>query len=256
MPTALGTRTRRAGARAPRTLRQSSGSHLSRIHPERRRIRNGVEHVYGLCEHVYMDETENEQATGSPDVAASSPATPVAATVTVEGSGVSITRPVDDATMSKIIALLFGSSPGATTGRAAPNQPPARELAAAGAAAQWDPDLTLGEFLIETGASTFAQKICAAGYYLIKLEGEESFDRERIKTALQQAHEDMPGNLSRDFATAASTNLIAAARGEAGRYYVPTTGRKAVESHFQEVPRRRAPKRRKSAASSANGDGE
>jgi hypothetical protein len=172
-------------------------------------------------------------------------------TVTVKGPGVEIVRPVDEATLANVIALLFGAAPtplrhapppggGAGGGGGAPS--------GGGGAASWDSELTLGEFLAETGASTFPQKICAAGYYLINIRGAESFDREAVRTALVQAHENLPGNFPRDFTNAASLNLIAQKPGESGKYYVPTTGRKAVDSHFQDVPKRRAKSTRKATA--------
>jgi hypothetical protein len=176
------------------------------------------------------------------------------ATVTVEGPGVSITRPVDEATMSSVIALLFGAAPwprvgggggggvggtGAAGGRGGGGQQ----------SPQWDEEVTLGEFLVDSGASTFQQKICATGYYLMKIEGAESFNRDEVRTALANAHEDMPGNFSRDFSDAASKNLIAPKQGEPGRYIVPRTGRTAVESHFQDVPKRKARKTTKKSGS-------
>lgn len=179
---------------------------------------------------------------------------PPSATVTVKGPGVDIVRPVDEATMASVIALLFGTAP-------SPPPPPSPGGTGGGGggapsggngAGSWDPELTLGEFLAETGASTFPQKICAAGYYLMKIKGGESFDRDGIRTALAEAHEDLPGNFSRDFATAASANLIAQKSGENGKYFVPTTGRKAVESNFKDVPKRRAKSPRKAASSKSD----
>lgn len=195
-------------------------------------------------------------------------APPLAGEVTVKGPGVEIVRPVDEPTMANIIALLFGAAPtsapnpvlslhgrgraggggGIDVGTGAPS--------GASSAVKWDPELTLGEFLAETGASTFPQKICAAGYYKIKMQGAGSFDRDGIKAALVQAYEDMPANYTRDFANAASTSLIAPKPGEAGQYFVPTTGRKAVESHFQEVPKRRAKRARKAVSIAKSDKGE
>jgi hypothetical protein len=204
-------------------------------------------YVYIVTEYVYMTRIE----AGEPEDAWRQEehfTEPVAATVTIRGAGVAITREVDDATMSSIIALLFGGRESARTGaQRAQNylNPEGRPL--------WDASLTLGEFLDEAGARTFSQKICAAGYYREKFEGQDSFDRDYIKAALVAAHESMPANLSRDLVSAASGKLIAAKPGEAGHYFVTTTGRKAVESQFQELPRRKPPKRRKLAAISSNG---
>lgn len=122
---------------------------------------------------------------------------------------------------------------------------------------QWDEDLTLGEFIVENGAKTFQQKICAAGYYLINFRHAESFNRDDVRTALADAHEDMPGNFGRDFGSAASSHLIAAKQGEAGQFIIPRTGRTAVESHFQDVPKRRTARRAtKKTSSNSNGDAE
>jgi hypothetical protein len=202
----------------------------------------------------YMSDTEDDPISPPHDAGQAHASTGVAV-VTIEGAGVSITRQVDEATMSSIIALLFDRASAAPTSGAALRQHPQGEPTSTATAGQWDPELTLGEFLVETKASTFPQKICAAGYYLIKLRGAESFDRDGVRAALVQAHEDMPANFTRDFATAASTHLIAASEDEAGRYYVPTTGRKAVESQFQDMPRRRSARRtRRSTASVPNGE--
>jgi hypothetical protein len=113
--------------------------------------------------------------------------------------------------------------------------------------------LTLGEFIVETGARTFQQKICAAGYYLMKFQGAESFNRDEVRIALANAHEDMPGNFARDFSDAASKNFIAGKQGESGRFIIPRTGRTAVESHFQDLPKRR-PARKTAKKAGSKGD--
>ncbi|GAB3088018.1 hypothetical protein [Nocardioides zeae] len=191
------------------------------------------------------------------------------AEVSVTGPGISIKRPVDEATMSDVIALLFGgalSAPEAPSGRGGLGTVGPGAGSAAGPSAgsgggrsqqslPWDRDLTLGEFITEVGARSFPQKICAAGYYLINFQGAESFARDEVRAALADAHEDMPANFSRDWANAASSHLIAAKQGEAGRFIIPRTGRTAVTSHFQEVPKRRAA-RKTAKKSSPNGDAE
>ncbi len=177
--------------------------------------------------------------------------------VSVTGPGISITRPVDEATMSSVIALLFGAAPGRGTGGgdgAAGGRGGGGGGGGEVGAWQWDEDLTLGEFISETGASTFQQKICAAGYYLMNSQGRPSFTRDEIRTALANAHEDMPGNYARDFGGAAAAHLIAPKDGEVGQYIIPRTGRTAVTSKFQEVPRRKARKTAKKAATKAGAE--
>lgn len=212
--------------------------------------------VYPTAHHVYMSDLEPEET--EEDLADAS-STSAAATVSVEGAGVSITRQVDDATMSAVIALLFGNpvatrpatiagTGSAVTGSSRTPRPQS--------ATQWDDDLTLGEFIEEVEAKTFPQKICAAGYYLITMQGAESFSRDGVKAALAGAHEDMPANFSRDWGVAASSHLVAAKQDDANQFYVPRTGRLAVESKFSGVPKRRATRRapKKAAGSAANGD--
>jgi hypothetical protein len=186
---------------------------------------------------------------------------PAVAKVSVEGPGISITRPVDEAVMSTIIALLFGAAPvSSSMGGGGESRQRPRFRGQSGEVEQsadvWDEDLTLGEFLVETGAKTFPQKICATGYYLIKFQGAESFNREDVKTVLMNAHEDMPSNFARDWKEAAASNLIVAKQGEGGQFYVPRTGRVAVESRFQDAPKRRNTKRttRKASSSPSNED--
>lgn len=195
-------------------------------------------------------DISDEFGDGFTDEAPEEPA-PAAAEITVTGPGISITRPVDEATMSNVIALLFGTTPAARGGgsQSGPVQPVRTQQS------QWDDDLTLGEFIVETGAKSFQQKICAAGYYLMNFQHAESFNRDEIRTALADAHEDMPGNFSRDFSDAASKNFIAGKQGESGRYIIPRTGRTAVESHFQDLPKRR-PARKAAKRASSRGDAE
>jgi hypothetical protein len=182
-----------------------------------------------------------------------------AAEVTVNGPGISITRPVDEATMSNIIALLFGAAPAAPShggggraggGRGGSRHQNPHQTGETQQHSGWDEDLTLGEFIVETEARTFQQKICAAGYYLLNFQGADSFNRDEIRTALAEAHEDMPGNFARDFGDAAAKNLIAGKQGDPGRFIVPRTGRTAVESHFQDVPKRRSARKTAKKASS------
>lgn len=188
---------------------------------------------------------------------------PPTAEVTVKGPGISITRPVEEATMSSIIALLFGAAPAAPAARGGEGgggggqEGARRQGGRTQQSSEWDEDLTLGEFIVDTGAKTFQQKICAAGYYLIKFQNAASFNRDDVRTALADAHEDMPGNFGRDFGSAASSHLIAAKQGEGGQFIIPRTGRAAVESHFQDVPKRRTARRTtKKASSNSNGDAE
>ena len=188
---------------------------------------------------------------------ASDEADPTIAEITVTGPGISITRPVGEATMSSIITLLFGAPVGPTgRGGGGGGGQGSRGQAGETQQAKWDEDLTLGEFISGIEATTFQQKICAAGYYLMNFQGRQSFNRDDVRTALANAHEDMPGNFARDFNGAASSHLIAAKQGEPGQFIIPRTGRTAVDSHFQDVPKRRARKTTKKSSSSSNGDAE
>jgi hypothetical protein len=177
---------------------------------------------------------------------------PNSATVTVKGFGLEVVGSVDKATMLNVVALILGTAPSASPRLSSDGVAESGGIAPSvgGGAETRDPDVTLGEFLADSGASTFPQKICAAGYYLIKIRGDESFDRDGIRAALEAAHEDMPGNFPRDFAKAASSNLISQLNVK-GKYIVPTTGRNAVASHFTDVPKPRAKNSRKAVTSNS-----
>ena len=162
--------------------------------------------------------------------------------------------------MSSIISLLFGHSP-ATRSHLSAGEDQRRESLSSmdtkERSTQLSDDVTLGEFLVETEANTFQQKICAAGYYLTNNQGAESFSRDDIRDALVSAREDLPGNFSRDWTSAMSSNLIAVRPGDAGQFYVPRTGRTAVESQFQELGKRRPARRgTKNDSSSRKENGE
>lgn len=188
------------------------------------------------------------------------------ATVKVTGPGVTIERGVDERTMNAVIGLLVG----------APASPPGggyrggggaggssgggvgggdQDDGSGGGGSEWDARMTLGEFLDDSGAKTFPHKICATGFYLTVIKGAKDFNRDEVKSALLAAREDMPGNYSRDWATATNMSLIAPEGHDANRFYIPRTGKKAIESNFQDAPKpRRARKSTKKASS--NGDTE
>lgn len=187
-------------------------------------------------------------------------AAPSTAEITIKGPGVSITRRVDEATMNSVIALLFGAAPaarvghhggGGGSGRGGTQQGVTGNDASAGNQSEWYDRMTLGEFLTESGAKTFPQKICATGYYLTNIKSSKDFSRDEVKTALLAAREDMPGNYARDWTHATSMSLIASEAHDANRFYIPRTGRTAVESHFQEAPKRRARRTAKKAAANS-----
>lgn len=187
-------------------------------------------------------DIENDETTETAAQAA-----PTIAEVTVKGPGIAITRPVDEAVMSSIIALLFGAPlPGnpAPGGGAGPHRQAAHGQASNPAPSeQWGHDLTLSEFIDESTAKTFPQKIAAAGYFMTSIERKDTFSRDEVRAALVSAREIMPANFTRDWSVATSTNLIAEKPGEPGRFYIPKTGTRAVESFFQEVPKRRTSRR-------------
>ncbi|HLM64736.1 MAG TPA: hypothetical protein VK306_10600 [Acidimicrobiales bacterium] len=196
------------------------------------------------------EDIAEDTSEGSDDVA------PTFAEVTVKGPGVSITRRVDEATMASVIALLFGAAPAAPAGRYGAGGRGTQQDVTGNAAnsrsqPEWDARMTLGEFLDESGAKTFPQKIGATGYYLTHIKGAKDFSRDEVKTALLAAREDMPGNYARDWGHATSMSLIAPEADDASRFYIPRTGRTAVESCFQEAPKRRTRRTAKKTAANS-----
>lgn len=179
-------------------------------------------------------------------------------TVSVTGPGVNISVPVGADVMAAVIGLLFGGTPIAAPAVETPHAPNPH----AGPSVDAEPettdddieesfsDHTLGEFIDEHNPTTFPQRICTAGYYLTVVKGQTGFSREDIRSAMQKAHEEMPGNFSRDFNKAVSQRLVAE-NTDAGYFYISRTGKRAVESRFSDVPKprpRRSP--RKAATSS------
>lgn len=176
------------------------------------------------------------------------------AEVQVTGPGVAITRPVDEATMASVIALIFGAPPAAMTavGQPAPAaHHGSTNVPAAGGHAM--ADLALSEFLDLSEPKTFPHKIVTAAYYLTEIQGVEHFTRSDVKDALVAAREVMPANYHRDFGNAVAASFIAAKPGDSEVFYITKTGKSAVVSKFQELPKRRAARR--SAKKAPNGGG-
>ncbi|MBB1034468.1 hypothetical protein G6031_08705 [Dietzia sp. CQ4] len=179
------------------------------------------------------------------------------ATVKVTGPGVSIERGVDERTMNAVIGLLVGvpvprpggGDPAGSSGGGGGGM----DEDSGGRGLKWDERMTLGEFLDDSGAKTFPHKICATGFYLTAIKGATDFNRDEVRSALLAAREDMPGNYARDWATATNLSLIAPEGHDATRFYIPRTGKKAIDSNFEDTPKPRRTRKSTKKASSNGG---
>jgi hypothetical protein len=192
-------------------------------------------------------------------------ARPEVFTVSVKGTGVELTRTVDQTTALNVIAAVLGSAAGPPpTAVYVPATPPMgvqRHTGRGGGTGvdSLDPQTTVGEYIDDCEAKQFSAKITAIGQFLALRLGQSSFTKEEVKSQFRPAGEAQPANFSRDFADAIAQRWIAEDPEAKGQYFVTKTGKAAIAAKFDRSSRRAAPaRRRKPAAKSDNGasDGE
>ena len=181
-------------------------------------------------------------------------------TVSVKGTGVELTRTVDQSTALSVIATVLG---GATTYPiAAPFAPATPSVGMHDARGErftgvdgLDPHTTVGEYIDECEAMQFSAKITAIGNFLELRLGQPSFTRDEVKSQFRPAGEAQPANFARDFADAIAQRWIAEDPNTKGQYFVTKTGKAAIANKFDRSSRKSTPvRRRKPAAKSGNGE--
>ncbi|WP_018599393.1 hypothetical protein [Mycobacterium sp. 155] len=187
--------------------------------------------------------------------------------ISVKGTGVELTRTVDQVTALHVIATVLGGGAAAPAAAGATTYVPQSTVAApsvetqrkagydAAASEGLDPHTTIGEYIDECGATQFSAKITAIGNFLELRLGQSSFTREEVKSQFRPAGEAQPGNYSRDFNDAITQRWIAEDPNEKGQYFVTKTGKTAIASKFDKSTRRAAPpRRRKTTSKTDSGD--
>lgn len=186
-------------------------------------------------------------------------------TVSVNGTGVNLTRTVDPATALNVIATVLGGGTAAPPAPVAyaPHTPPAPRAStqrdipggSPGTGDALDAHTTVGEYIDECGARQFPAKITAIGHFLQLKLGQSTFTKDEVKSQFRPAGEAAPGNFPRDFNEAISQRWIAEDVHNKGQYFVTTTGKKAIAAQFDKTTRRAtASRRKKSSSATDNGD--
>lgn len=153
-------------------------------------------------------------------------------TVEIEGPGMSVVRQTDGATVAGVVRLLFAGENGnglesmlvdkatADNGRAAGEGPPAEE-----------PQISIGEFLDQVGASNNFQRIAAIALYHREHLGEQFVAQRDLPGWFERAGRSAPKNLSRDVREAIKRRLIAERTEEDGQLFVTGTGEEQLRSN-------------------------
>jgi len=172
--------------------------------------------------------------------------------INLTGPGFSLERNIDGETASHIVGLLIvpDGMPRSTIASK-------REAGSAHSARQ-PTRVAVGEYVRETGAKRYADKILAIGAWLEDHQNASSFSRDDVKAQFRNLGEPPPQNMSRDFHTAVSYGWLSPDTDEPSRYWVTNTGREAIASNFPSDAKIR-PKKvrpRKRAVNSHNGNDE
>ena len=169
-------------------------------------------------------------------------------TLKLTGGGVTVERELGEAEALSILSIVMG-------GRRL--DAPVRDgaLATGSAASPGTPTgLTEGEYLEQSGADKYPEKIVALGAYLEDELGQQSFTRSDVREAFERAREPLPGNFARDFSVAASNRWISEVRNSDGDFRLTTTGRKLVQARFVGDARPSGRSRRKRRSKAGQGD--
>lgn len=167
--------------------------------------------------------------------------------LSLKGEGIALERDVPKDIALSVINIVLGSpTKRGTSSTGEAGQPPPEQSEAKAR-------VTPGEFIEEQNAGTNPEKIAAFGLYLKDMRGQENFTREDIKAMFREAHETAPANFGRDFRAALTSNWIAVESDSSDRYFVTTTGRKAVNDQFA-AARPRKPRRKSARANTETGE--
>ena len=173
-------------------------------------------------------------------------------TLQIEGSGISITRELDESALGRVLYALLSGSVAGGEASAAP------AVSAATAQPRDVSRLSLREYLNEVGASRYAEKIAAIGLYLERHEEQLSFTKDDVKSRFRTAGEPAPANFHRDFNNAIGAGWIAEDAKASGQYYVTHTGETAISAAFSgansPIYVRGAKRRRASGKNRTGGD--
>jgi hypothetical protein len=161
--------------------------------------------------------------------------------LSVKGDGIQVSQDIDKDTALSVISLLLG-------GQVA-TRPNTVGVAVTPSHAD-QTQLTLGEFVEESGARSNVDKIVAIAVYKTRYDNVSDFSRQDMNTWFQEAGEPVPGNLPRDVSVARTARYIAPRGAGSTQFYVTTTGFKALDQKFSGEAKRptAAPKRRRRRA--------
>ena len=140
--------------------------------------------------------------------------------IRVSGPGVSFEGDVPQSVAGKILLMAMTGQ----AGQAAPDLP--------AQVRSFNRGLSLREFLNDRQARRVPEKIATIAYFLREFKNQETFSREDVVRAFEEAREPTPANIWRDLSASVQLGWITPKSGEKDRYYVTGTGGDAVEKGF------------------------
>lgn len=171
--------------------------------------------------------------------------------VRIDGEGLTFEREISKEIAEKILMLIIsGANPTVQVPKSAAN-PPATQNDETLAAQKHHSDLSIREFLDKHNAKRNPDIITAAGLYLSIYENMPYFTKEDILNAFELAAEPAPKNFPRDLRWAIKVGWIAEKRGDAGTYFVTSSGKTAVSTSFPDdlIKKTKIPLKAKKASS-------
>jgi hypothetical protein len=151
----------------------------------------------------------------------------------------------------QIWSLVFGRKTGLVQEGGAHD---AAEESEGGSAAR-RPDVSIREFLDESGALSIPEKIVVIGRYMVEHESSSDFTRDDIKSRFASARETVPANLSRDLGRAIEYGWAAEDPAKPGRFYVTRKGEDALRGRFSSDARKSGSQRRRASRKSKGASG-
>jgi hypothetical protein len=154
----------------------------------------------------------------------------------IDGPGINVDQPVTREVAQRVLLLMFGGEGQPPPKRGLGGDHPRRE--------ERDDDAEPHDFLGKHEANQIPEKIVALGVYMEERQDKDSFSREDLLKAFEDADESTPKNFPRDMKTTLKRKWIAEKRGAEGQFYTTKKGKQALAANFKAV-RRRSPKRKK-----------
>jgi len=168
--------------------------------------------------------------------------------IKLTGQGLNLERDVTEALANKVVLLVLGGGQNSEDDIDEKSDSTEEMSRPSQLTSKKGKSPSLREFIDAHQVKRIPDWIAAIGCYLHEHRQIAEFKRNTLEEAFSEAHEPVPGNLSRDIGNAAKYGWIASKPGDKRSYYVTASGITATRNNFVEAPKGKAGNRRRKKA--------